>query len=225
MSPELSIAGMQAVQGIKIPTAEALTRPLRAVIPDATRVEWAKTISDWTMRAADERLMLPKSPDEILDLFRKKHAVVMVDKDGNPLSHVAATFIYSDGRIEVGALCTDVANRRKGYGRGTVLALLSHLNQLYPGNNFFALANKDSENLFRKLGGTEMDASELHKDVWSACKNCKRKPPVNANGEFRCCDKPFDLTNAAQNKPTTETVVFNPQSHTNGKNGANHVNI
>ncbi len=218
MSPEAYIQNAQPIH------PENLARPsYTAVIPDATRTDWAKTISDWTMQAADEKLMLPKSLDEILDLFSKRHSVVLVGEGGRLLSHAAATFIYPDGSIEVGAVCTDVGNRQKGFGRGTVSALLTHLNQLYPDRRFFALANKGSVPLFKRLGGTEMETSELHKDVWLACKICPNRPSAEAHGEHVCCDTPFDLTSSG--KKANPVSLFDAGAHANGTNGTNHAKI
>lgn len=193
------------------------------VIPDVTRKDWAETISGWIMKAADEKLMLPKSPEEILDLFSKRHSVILVDKDNNLLSHAAATFMYPDGSIEVGAVCTNPDNREKGFGRGTVSALLTHLNQLYPDRKFFALANEGSVPLFKRLGGIEMATSELHRDVWLACKICPNRPTVEAHGEHVCCDTPLDLTSFG--KKANPVSLFDSKAHINGTNGANHANI
>lgn len=197
--------GVQVMGGAP---AEALAKPVyTAVIPDAGHVGWANTISRWTMIAHARGKMLPKSPDEMLELFSKGHSLVVVDQDGNPLSHAAATAVYPDGRVEVGAVCTDPENQKKGFGKSTVSKLLDHLSQLYPGRRFFALANEDSVPLFKGLGGTEMDPSELHKDVWSACKDCLRKPTVSVDGKFKCCDTPFNLI---PNQGRTEKAVIFP---------------
>lgn len=218
MSPELSIRNIQSIP------AENLTRPsYTAVIPDATRTDWAKTISGWIMKAANEKLMLPKSPEDILNLFSKRHSVILVDRDNNLLSHAAATFMYPDGSIEVGAVCTNPDNREKGYGRGTVSALLTHLNQLYPDRKFFALANEGSIPLFKRLGGIKMATSELHEDVWLACKICPNRPTVETRGKHACCDTPFDLT--LFGKKANPISLFDPKAPINGANGTNHAKI
>ncbi|MBI4096729.1 MAG: GNAT family N-acetyltransferase [Candidatus Levybacteria bacterium] len=185
----------------QIALAERLPRPCSVIVPDASRIDLARAISGWTIKAAEDKKMLPKTPEEILDLFGKSHSIVTVDDNGNPLSHVAATFIYPDRRVEIGALCTNPDSQEKGFGRGVVTALLTHLNRLYPDpdNRFFALANEDSIPLFRKVGGEKMDPSELHKDVWVACEKCpRRQSGAKTDGNPHCCDTPIDLTNAVR---------------------------
>lgn len=220
MSPELSIQVQSLVP------AEGLARAYTTVIPDATRVEWAKTISDWTIKAdANGGDMLPRSPEDILGLFNKGHSMVLVGEDGKLLSHAGATFEYPDGSIEVGAVCTDGNEQQKGYATKTVEALLIHLKEMYPDRKLITLANEKSVPLFRKLGGTKMVTAELHNDVWLACKDCRRKPPADSNGElFKCCDTPYNLTNFAE-RPVCGKVIFDSRTSVNGTNGANRASI
>ncbi|MBF8249724.1 MAG: hypothetical protein HW400_325 [Candidatus Levybacteria bacterium] len=212
MSPELKVV------------TEFQVGQFTPVIPDASRLDWVKTVSDWTVGAANKGLMLPKSQEQILDLFSKGHSLVMVGRDDKIVSHAAATFFYLDKSIiEVGAVYTEESKREKGLGAKTVGALLGHLNELYPdAKTIFALANQKATPLFKDLGGTEMETNELHKDVWLACKDCPNKLIVGADGKHVCCDTPFDLTKVAKRE---NKIIFDASIHGNGGNGANHVNI
>ncbi len=217
MSPELSVQA----QGLVSP--EPLAKSFVPVIPDASCLDWAAIISGWTMSAAAKGEMLPKSPEQILELFNKGHSLVMVDSDGNVVSHAAATFIYPDGSVELGAVYTDEAKRGRYIGKQTVRAALKHIGTLYPGSRIiFALANDASRPLFEGIGGIVMQTKELHADVWSACKDCPNRPSTGAKGEHVCCDTPYDLTKSAKGEGFP---IFNASAHTNGKNGTNHATI
>ena len=214
MSPELFSQSTRA---------ERQQKPYSVVIPDTSRVDWANTISALTTQAHAKGDMLARTPEEILELFQKKHSMVLVDEKGNLLSHAGVTFEYPDGSIEVGAVCTNEGEEGNGFGKEVVAELLTHLKQLYPNRKIIALANTASEGLFKKVGGVKMSISELHRDVFNACKDCLRKP---AEGEkFKCCDTPYNLTNFIQKKPVMETAIFSSPAHVNGKNGANHAKI
>lgn len=212
MSPEMSFGSKEQ------------HRPYSVVIPDVSRVDWANTISVLTTQAHDKGDMLAKTPQEVLELFKKKHSIVLIDNDGNLLSHAGATFEYPDGSIEVGALCTSEEAQGNGYGRTAVEELLGHLKKLYPERKIFALANKASEGLFKKVGGVEIPISELHKDVFEACKDCLRRPN-NSGGGHKCCDTPYNLTNFFTDKPVSVNTTFGSRPPTNGANGAIHAKI
>lgn len=222
MSPELHIQDIQPIQG------EHLARPLyTAVIPDATRADWAGIISALIRKSADEGEMLHKTPEDILDLFSKGDSMVLVGNGGKFLSHAAITFRYKDGSVEVGSVCTAEGEQRNGYATDVIEALLIHEKEVNPDKKIITLANEKSKGAFTKLGFTEIDPSEVDKEVWSACKGCrsKRKPPAGANGEIRCCDTLYSLTNFVVRKPVSAKVIFDSRSHGNGTNGDNHVNI
>lgn len=197
MNPEMSIGVLSVKQFIPI-------------IPDASNLDWAKTVSNWTLGAASKGLMLPRSQEQISELFDKGHSLAMVDFDGNIVSHAGA-FPYRDGSIEVGAVYTEEARRGEGLGIKTVGMLLKHLNMLYPdAGTIFALANNNSAPVFKGLGGIEMKVSELHKDVWLACKDCPNRPSAGSNEKHICCDVPYDLTNFAKGK---SNPLFDVRNH------------
>ncbi|MBI2028254.1 MAG: GNAT family N-acetyltransferase [Candidatus Levybacteria bacterium] len=164
------------------------------VMPTSINVNWAETISEWTAKSG---VMLPKSKEEIISFFEEGHSVVVVDNKGSLVSHAAATFIYSDGSIEVGAIYTVDNQRGKGVATKAVIALLDLLKRRYPERMIFALANSNSAPLFKKLGATEMETTELSKEVWEPCKQCPKNPLLKDMKYkiFSCCDTPYNLTN------------------------------
>lgn len=164
------------------------------VIPSAINRNYARTVSEWTTNSG---VMLPKSTGEIISFFEKGHSVVIVDGRGNLVSHAAATFIYQDGSIELGAMYTAENQRGKGASTKAVLALLNLLKDKYPGRMIFALANSNSAPLFERLGATKMESTELSDEVWEPCKTCPKNPLLKGveHAAFSCCDTPYNLTN------------------------------
>lgn len=203
MSPEMSLSFANVTTAFKPIQAESLMMPLyRVVVPGAEHTDFAKIVSDWTISAASKGLMLPKTPEQMLDLFGEGRSVIMLDDRGNPVSHAAATFMYSDGKvIEVGAVYTAEEKRGMGLSKQTVGALLRHLNERNPdADTIFALANRNSEPVFMSLGGTKMRTTELPEEVWLACKDCPNRPPEGSREEHVCCDTPINLTNFTKGK-------------------------
>lgn len=225
MSPELSVQRRQLVPNAQIAQAEGLAKPTyKTVIPSVAETGWAEIISALTIKAAADGDMLPKTPEEILDLFSKGDSMVLVDGEDKFLSHAAITFRYGDGSVEVGAVCTAEDKQKNGYATDVIEALLIYKREMDPDKKTITLANRKSEGAFIKLGATEMDPSELDKDVWSACKDCKKKPKANAAGEFNCCHKPYDLTNFVARKPLG-AVIFDSRASPNETNGNGHAKM
>lgn len=158
-----------------------------ACVPTSQNYDWAQKISDWTQNST----MLAKTPDDMVALFERGHSVVMVNAKGEPVSHAAATFVYSDGSIEVGGVVTPVEHSRKGLATHAVAALITHLQYLYPEQLLFALANEKSAPLFAKIGGQVMQSWELSSEVWGPCASCTSPKKTHT----ACCDTAYKLTN------------------------------
>lgn len=170
--------------------------PVRFTVvrPGPEQRDLAKIVSSWTSNAGN---MLPKSPDEIQELFADRHSIVILH-DGDPMSHAAATFVYSSGSVEVGAVFTAEKYRNHGAATRAVKETISMLRAEYPGQTIFALANPLSAGLFEKIGGRKMKHDELSTEVWEPCATCPKKPLKKEGVIFQCCDTPYDLTNIGQ---------------------------
>lgn len=151
---------------------------------------YASEIAKWT---ADSGTMLPKPADEVLDLFSKNNSVVVLDENGELVSHAAIAFTYPDGSVEVGCVVTNPNKRRGGAATEAVKQVLNLAEEKYPGKVVFALANEQSSSLFKKIGATKMRTTELSKEVWIPCKNCPRMPEQKPGNAFECCDTPYNL--------------------------------
>jgi len=148
-------------------------------------------VSRWTRGAGT---MLPKSPSEILDMFKKGDSVIIKNKTGALAAHGAATATYTDGAVEIGSIYTDMAQRGNGLGTLVTSAVIEGQHAKNPDSTLFALGNEMSSRMFRKMGATEMNPSELSSEVWEFCDSCPKKPKeVNM-----CCDTPYDLTKVIQ---------------------------
>lgn len=158
---------------------------------DLSDTHYAPLISQWTK---DSGTMLPKTSDEIINMFENGHSVLIFNGDKEPVSHAAITFIYSDGAIEIGCVVTDQNKRNRGAGTAAIKAVLSLANVAYPNNMKFALANSASAPLFEKLGARKMISTELSNEVWGPCATCPKIPQQTPGKPFTCCDVPYDLT-------------------------------
>ncbi|HUD44470.1 MAG TPA: GNAT family N-acetyltransferase [Patescibacteria group bacterium] len=151
-------------------------------------INYIPEISEWTKNAGT---MLPKTTEELLELFMRNRSAIVTNALGEIVSHAAATFIYDeDGAIEFGALVT--GEKFKGRGAATLATkfLLRVLKNEYPGQTIFALANNMSEGIFKKLGAPIMSTGEVGDGVWVYCEtSCPRFP-----GKGKCCDTPYKLT-------------------------------
>jgi N-acetylglutamate synthase-like GNAT family acetyltransferase len=164
-----------------------------SIIPTGVHVEYAAQVSQWTMTPGEK--MLRKTPEQMLELFQDRHSTLIMNDEGELMSHAAATFIYSDGTIEVGAVYTAKEHRKKGAASEAVLQLVRQLKKRYPGQTIFALANPFSAPMFEKMGAEKMEEHELSSEVWEPCNTCESKPARGENIVFKCCDTPYNLTN------------------------------
>jgi len=159
-------------------------------------LKYAQTISEWTLESGT---MLAKTPEEIIGFMQDGRSAIVVNAGGEVVSHVAASFIYRDGSVEVGALCTDKEFRGHGAAIMATNFLLGILNEKYPDKNLFALANPMSAKLFEKIGAERITCSELSDEVWENCSTCLNNP--NKSDEvilFECCDTPYGFNNLVE---------------------------
>ncbi|MBI2032462.1 MAG: hypothetical protein HYT09_02330 [Candidatus Levybacteria bacterium] len=159
-------------------------------------IKYAPVISEWTQKAGT---MLPKSPEEIIELFLQNRSAVVVNAMEDVVSHAAAAFIYTDGSVEFGALVTGGDFQGKGAATMATEFLLGVLGDRYPNKTIFALANPMSAKLFQKIGAGVMDYSLVTDEVWKNCANCPNNPSGNPDVFIGCCDTPYDLTDIALN--------------------------
>ena len=159
----------------------------RIMVPTEDHGVYAGLVSSWTQGAEQ---MLPKTQEEIMKFFKQGHSVLVFEGEAL-ISHAAATYMYSDGSIEIGAMYTHEEHRGKKAVTTAVHALLEIINKKYPERMKFALANDSSAHVFEKMGATVMTTDELSKEVWEPCVTC----PKNVGGSpFHCCDTPYNLT-------------------------------
>lgn len=157
---------------------------------------YAPVISSWTQEAGT---MLPKTPEQIAELFLQNRSAIVVNAMGDVVSHAAAAFIYTDGSVEFGALVTGDDFQGKGAATMATEFLLGVLGDRYPNKTIFALANPISAKLFQKIGAGVMDYPLVADEVWKNCALCPNNPSPNTNVFIGCCDTPYDLTDIALN--------------------------
>ncbi|MGA3020665.1 MAG: hypothetical protein ABSD68_01810 [Candidatus Micrarchaeales archaeon] len=171
---------------------------VKIIIPSANDIAYAETIS---ALISNSKKMLPLSKERLLDFFRNGDSLLILKDDNEFVTHVAATYTYKDGSIELGALYTKECYRNQGFGTLAVVSMVNVLSAKYPGRMIFTLANEKSSVIFDALGAVKMKANELSSEVWKPCADCPRlkdgmkellrKKDYEA---FRCCDTPYNLT-------------------------------
>lgn len=164
---------------------------LEARTASCKNIDEASAISQWTI---DSGTMLPKTQQQLLDLFKNGDSVLVYDSEGDLVSHAAITYTYSDGSVEIGCVITDKEKRRNGAATHAVKEALRLAHEKYPGRKIFALANESSSILFERIGGIQIETIELSAEVWEPCVDCPRRPQQTKGKPFVCCDTPYDLT-------------------------------
>lgn len=160
-------------------------------IASSERVKEASLVSKWTQEAGT---MLPKTPDEVLELFSQGHSVLVYDKTtGDLVGHTGITFTYGDGTVEIGALVTRADRRTRGVATFATRNVIELASTLYPDAIKFALANQASLHLYLRVGGRIMACSQLTDEVWQPCLSCPNLPKQESGQSFKCCDTPVEL--------------------------------
>lgn len=151
----------------------------------------AEAVSSWTYGEH----MLPKSVEEIMDLFcGGKSVLVFQQRMDELVGHAAITAVYDGFGIEIGSIIIPTIHRRKGIGGLATLAALELAQEKYPDLKPIAIANMMSGGLFQKLGATVLTTQEVDPRVWEFCNSCPHLPAPVSSQEFHCCDSPYDLS-------------------------------
>jgi N-acetylglutamate synthase-like GNAT family acetyltransferase len=160
------------------------------IVPDETRVDLAEWVSKLTSTAGT---MLPKTEEEVLQMFSEKRSIILLDETGNPVAHSAITFIYKDQHfIELGGVIVAPEFRKKGIGTLAAHASIVLAETYYPGWTKLVLCNAASLPIFLGLGGTVVDFEQLSSvpvEAWEACTTCPKYAQTKAQGKI-CCDTP-----------------------------------
>lgn len=135
--------------------------------------------------------MLPKSTDDVLEMFREQRSVVLLGMSGELIAHAAVTFVYQEDKVvEVGGVIVSDKWRKKGYGKQAIEASLDLARINYPGWQKIALCNEQSLPIYLSLGSTIMEVEDLNiipKEAWEACVSCPHYAETKRRGKI-CCD-------------------------------------
>lgn len=155
---------------------------------------FVRIVARWT---ASEAEMIRKTEEEVDTLFAAGQSILVFDKKtGKLVGHVAVTFEYHDGKIEVGSLYTDTKERNRGIATFAVLALLELVKRRFPKQAIFAMANSRSIGLFERIGGMVIDCERVQQDVWDLCKSCPMSKGPKFGPVKPCVHTPINLTHA-----------------------------
>lgn len=158
------------------------------IVPDKSYTDIAEWVANEITMSGS---MLPKSTDDILEMFDCSRSVVLVDGSGKPVAHAGITFVYSDEKVvEVGGVVVDRSHRKKGLGKEIVQASIDLANLQYPGWKKIALCNEQSLPIYLSLGSTVMEIDDINiipKEAWEACLSCPNYIETKKKGKI-CCD-------------------------------------
>lgn len=153
----------------------------------------ADLVSDAT--AEDEGLLF-RTREELLELYAQGRGVVVCTPHGELVSHAALSFIYNDGKVEVGTVYTNPDHRGKGGAKAAVTRALTQAGQLYPNTTIFAMANENSVPMFTKMGGVVIECL-ADGAVYDKCVRCPKRSGRVDGDDTLCRHTPIDLTLAA----------------------------
>lgn len=166
-------------------TTEDVQQQFIPYVPSRADSSMAREISLWTHNPN----MLPKTQEDILNLFEESRSMVILDASGKIAGHVAFTKTYPDGSLEIGSLVTNPLLLRKGVAGRAIKELFAHGHNLFENFNqrkVFALANEASLPVFLKKDfSLSLDPDSVHPDVWKECIAC---PVFAARQGKSCCD-------------------------------------
>lgn len=174
----------------QLKSPESLPLKVTPIVPDETMVDLANWVSELTSNAGT---MLPKTEEQVLEMFSQSRSVILLDEEGNPVAHSAITFIYENQQVvELGGVIVTSSKRKKGLGTLAAQAAMSLADTIYPGWKKLALCNDASLPIFVALGGkivTYDDLADVPVEAWEACKTCPNYAAAKAQGKI-CCDTP-----------------------------------
>lgn len=155
-----------------------------------TDVAFATHVSAAT--AEDEGLLF-RTPEELLELYGQDRGVVVCTPEGELVSHAALSFIYNDGKVEVGTVYTNPDHRGKGGAKAAVTRVLAQAGRLYPNTTIFAMANENSVPMFTKMGGVVIECLS-DGAVYDKCIRCPKRSGRLDGEDTLCRHTPIDLT-------------------------------
>jgi len=139
------------------------------------------------------KTMLPKSTEEVLQMFAEGRSVLIIDDRGQPIAHGAITFVLNEVKVlELGAIIVDPEKRGVGFGMLAAEAVVGLASVKYPGWKKMALCNNASLPIFLNLGAqivTFENLNEIPKETWEACFDCPSYKLAINQGKI-CCDTP-----------------------------------
>lgn len=156
------------------PPASQALKDLPPVDPNGPVYVRAATIADMLQvepminRFAAQNLMLPKTREQLVRLFRE--FVVAVDEHGRVLG-CGGLRIFSPTLAEVISLAVDPATQGMGIGGRIVDQLMEDAEELGI-DTVFALTLRD--NFFHRLGFRTVPKEMFPAKVWSDCRNCPK---------------------------------------------------
>ncbi|VAX22167.1 Acetyltransferase, GNAT family [hydrothermal vent metagenome] len=129
----------------------------------------AKTIQALVMVYADQKLMLPRSLNEIYETIRH---YTLYEEGGEILGVCGLSILWED-LAEVRALSVKPGHTGKGIGRQLALKAIDEAKRLGAPK---VLTLTYVPDFFTKLGFTVVDKNELPHKIWGDCVRCHKFP-------------------------------------------------
>ena len=129
----------------------------------------AKTIQTLVMIYADQKLMLPRSLNEIYETIRH---YTLYEENGEVIGVCGLSVLWED-LTEIRALSVHPNHTKRGIGRKLVLKAMDEAKRL---GSPRVLTLTYVPDFFTKLGFIEVDKSELPHKIWGDCVRCHKFP-------------------------------------------------
>lgn len=142
---------------------------------------------------AEKGLMLNQPVETLLEMARMRNVVFAVH-GGEVIGTIAVSYIWPDGKKELGAWAVKEEYRLHGVGIGLLKQLAIQLSHSPDGlGTIIAFANNNSGPIFKNLGATVLPQQLVHPDAFVPCQTCHCDKSCLTDGS-QCVDTIFNLT-------------------------------
>jgi len=152
----------------RLAVSERVDREAPEVTVRAARIADMRQVETLVNGFARHNLMLPKTHDQLVRLFRE--FVVAVDADERVIG-CGALRVYNAQLAEIASLAVDESAHGAGVGRRLVERLVADAREL---NLATVFALTLQELFFQRVGFSVVPRSNFPGKVWSDCRNCPK---------------------------------------------------
>jgi N-acetylglutamate synthase-like GNAT family acetyltransferase len=148
---------------------------------------------------AEEGLMLDIAVDTLSQLAAAGMLALAVTPKGEVVGSIAYTYVWPDGKTEMGGWAVKKNLQHKGIGEDLLTSIVHQNGQ----ENIIAFGNHNSGPILQKMGAIPIPETEIHPSAFEPCLTCKCDKSNLPVGR-QCVDTIFDMTPVIQKIVTTK---------------------